>query len=51
METNIDSSIYVKDGVPEPKTCTVRFFKTDKTGGSAILVAEKEINISMHFGD
>ena len=51
METNIDSSIFVKKGVPDPKTCMVRFFKTDKSGSSQVLVAEYEINLAMHFGD
>ena len=41
----------MKDGIPEPKTCTIRFFKTDATGKQSVCVAEKEINLSMHFGD
>ena len=40
---------FVKDGVPDEKTCTISVMKLFP-GGKEIPIAQKEINLSMHFG-
>ena len=40
---------FVKDGVPEAKILTLSVLKLFP-GGSEVVVARKDINLSMHFG-
>ena len=41
---------FVKDGVPEAKTITLNVLKV-VPGGNEVVIARKEINLSMHFGE
>ena len=47
---NFDCTYFVRDGVPEPKTCTLALLKL-YPGGNEVVIARKEVNLSMHFGD
>ena len=40
---------FVKEGVPEAKTCTFQLSKLFP-GGNEVVIARKEVNLSMHFG-
>ena len=50
-KTPFECSVYIKDGVPEPKIATLSLFITDAAGKGAFLAATVDINFTNHFGD
>ena len=46
---HLPCTYFVKEGVPEAKTLTLQIVKLFP-GGSEIVIAKKDINLSMHFG-
>ena len=46
---NFDCTYFVRDGAPEAKTCTLALLKL-YPGGNEVVIARKEVNLSMHFG-
>ena len=47
---NFSCTYFVRDGVPEAKTCSLALLKL-YPGGNEVVIARKEINLSMHFGE
>lgn len=46
---SINCTYFIKDGAPEEKSLTFQLIKM-QPGGQEVQVAEKEVNLSMHFG-
>ena len=46
---SIPCTYFVKDGFPEEKTCTFQIVKLFP-GGNEVVIARKDVNLSMHFG-
>ena len=47
---SVPCTYFIKEGVPEAKTCTFSVMKLFP-GGSEVVIARKEINLSMCFGE
>ena len=47
---SLPCTMFIKEGVPEKKTCTFSVLKLFP-GGEEKVIARKEVNLSMHFGE
>ena len=50
VATSIDTTIYISKNMPKDKVCTLQFFQQDDDN-EKVLVAEKKINLALHFGE
>ena len=46
----LECSVFVRDGVPDPKLLAVKMFRCSPQGTAPELVATGEINLCLHFG-
>ena len=45
-----ETTITITDNAPQPKLCLIKLISTDSQGNDTAVIAEKQINLAMHFG-